>query len=186
MTALRSAFFPIAAFATVVLAHFAWANAFPERDPAQDRWAVVESEASVSSVGRYLESEGYWLGFSYAYPAAFAASAFGRYLERRRRADQAFAVGGITASWILAAAGCFLTGCCGSPILGVYLSLFGTSILPFAKPMLAGLTFLFVTLFWIWMVRRSGMSVTISPQVGICADPNCAREASCGPSDPRP
>lgn len=186
MTALRRTLFTMAAFVTVGLAHFAWVCVFPDRDPAQERWAVVESETRASSVGRYLESGGYWLGFSYAYPAAFAANAFGRYLESRRRANQAFAVGGITASWILVAVGCFLTGCCGSPMLGVYLSLFGTSILPFAKPLLAGLTFLFVTLFWIWMVRRSGVGIAISPLAENCTDPYCALDASCGPSDPRP
>lgn len=186
MTVLRRALFPMAAFVTVGLAHFAWVGAFPERDSAQDRWAAVEAEANVSWLGPYIESGGYWLGFSYAFPAAFAASAFRRYLERRRRADGAFAVGGITVSGILAAAGCFLTGCCGSPMLTVYLNLFGASFLPFAKPLMAGITFLFVTLSWIWMLRRSGMGETISPQAGICADPHCACDASCGPVDPRP
>lgn len=174
MTVLRCALFPIVAFATVGLAHFAWVGAYPDRDSAQEKWAAVEAEATASWLGPYFESGGYWLGFSYAYPAAFAASAFRRYLERRRRTDGAFAVGGITVSGILAAAGCFLTGCCGSPMLAVYLNLFGASFLPFARPLMAGITFVFVTLSWAWMIRRSGKVEIPSPEADSCADPHCA------------
>ena len=38
-------------------------------------------------------------------------------------------MGGITLSGFLAVAGCYLLGCCGSPMLAVYMSLFGVSFL---------------------------------------------------------
>ena len=41
-----------------------------------------------------------------------------------------------------------MLGCCGSPMLAVYLSLFGAAFLPWAKPLIALLTT--VTLFAAW------------------------------------
>lgn len=40
------------------------------------------------------------------------------------------------------ASGCFLLGCCGSPMLGVYLALFGAKALGAGKPLMAGITLL--------------------------------------------
>lgn len=64
------------------------------------------------------------------------------------------AIGGVTLSGVLAVAGCFLLGCCGSPMLAVYLSLFGAAFLPFAKPLVAGLTAASLVAGWWWMKRR--------------------------------
>ena len=55
----------------------------------------------------------------------------------------------------MAVAGCFLVGCCGSPMLGVYLSLFGAAFLPFAKPLAAGLSTLLILGSYWWMRRQS-------------------------------
>ncbi len=65
------------------------------------------------------------------------------------------AVGGITLSGFLVAAGCFLVGCCGSPMLGVYLSLFGARFLPLAKPLIAAVTTLMIAAAAVWMKCRT-------------------------------
>ena len=54
----------------------------------------------------------------------------------------------------LAVAGCFLIGCCGSPMLAVWISLFGAGFAPLAKPLVAILTTLSVGIGWAWMIQR--------------------------------
>ena len=63
--------------------------------------------------------------------------------------------GGVTFSGFMAVAGCFLVGCCGSPMLGVYLSLFGAAFLPFAKPLVAGISTLLIMGSYLWLRRMS-------------------------------
>src|SRR5208283_3790556 len=46
------------------------------------------------------------------------------------------AAGGLTLLGALMAGGCFLIGCCGSPMLAVYLSLFGAKALGLGKPLM--------------------------------------------------
>lgn len=45
-------------------------------------------------------------------------------------------VGGVSLSGALYGAGCFLIGCCGSPMLAVYVAIFGVSFLGFTKPII--------------------------------------------------
>jgi hypothetical protein len=63
-------------------------------------------------------------------------------------------LGGLTLTGFLAVAGCFLVGCCGSPMLVVYLNLFGAGFLPLAKPLVAVVTTLAIIGAWWWMKRR--------------------------------
>lgn len=152
--AIRRALLPAAVFAAVGALHFTWLGLFPEHDPAQDRWAAVAAPSTTSWVARYLERQDYWLGFSYALPLAFAVAAFRRYREERLCSARTLAVGGLTLSGVLCVVGCFLIGCCGSPMLGVYLGLFGAAFLPFARPLVAGLTTASLLVAWWWMERR--------------------------------
>ena len=151
----RRLILPTLVFVTVGLIHFAWLGMFPENDPAQARWQTVVAEESSSWLSRYLEAQSYWLGYSYALSLAFAAVALRRYQEKRMCAARNLAMGGITLTGFLAVAGCFLVGCCGSPMLGVYLSLFGASFLPLAKPLVAGLTTVMIAASYWWMRSRS-------------------------------
>ncbi len=144
---------PIAVFVLVAIVHFAWINVFPEQNPAQSRWATVLPVEELSWIGRYVEGQNYWLGYSYALSLAFAAVAFRRYREKNSVSGKTLALGGITFSGFLAFAGCFLLGCCGSPMLAVYLSLFGAGFLPLAKPLIAVVTTAFVGASWWWMTR---------------------------------
>lgn len=150
---LRRALLPLGVFLGVMLIHYLWSGLFPEQDPAQARWVSLPVAES-SWWQNYLETKNYWLGYSYALSLAFAAVALRRYLENRACQTRNLAIGGVTLTGFLAVAGCFLVGCCGSPMLVVYLNLFGASFLPLAKPLLAALTTVSILGAWWWLHRR--------------------------------
>lgn len=101
----------------------------------------------------YLSQQDYFLGFSYALAFAFAAWALLR-LRQDRKGSLVGALAGLSLGSILAAAGCFLVGCCGSPMLAVWLGLFGAKAVGLAKPVVAGVTALSVVGGYFWMRRR--------------------------------
>ncbi|MGO9121184.1 MAG: hypothetical protein ACLQPD_26690 [Desulfomonilaceae bacterium] len=174
---LRRAALPLAVFIVVALVHFCWLNVFPEQNPAQSRWATVLPVEEPSWINRYVDGQNYWLGYSYALSLAFAAVAFRRYREKNSISGKTFALGGITFSGFLAFAGCFMLGCCGSPMLAVYLSLFGAGFLPLAKPLIAVLTVIFVGTSWWWMSRSKPGDQFCEESGEICS--------CCGPEAPR-
>lgn len=162
-------------FSLVVTAHYVWTGLFPERDPAAARWAVVGASAAPSWIQLYLETQSYWLGFSYALSLTFAVYAWQRYREQRSGAAKNAALGGVTFSGLLAVAGCYLVGCCGSPMLAVYLSLFGAAFLPFAKPLVALVTSASILVAWWWLHRHCPSPVTPPPSGSSCAgDSDCS------------
>jgi hypothetical protein len=144
---------PLGVFTGVAVAHYVWSGLFPEVDPAQARWACLTA-SDASWLKRYLEIQGYWLGYSYALSLAFVIAALRRYRGERFCSAKPLAFGGVTLSGFLALAGCFLVGCCGSPMLVVYLSLFGAKFLPLAKPLVAMVTTISIIGAWWWMKRR--------------------------------
>ena len=158
MTSLRRKFrrflLPLGVFVGVAVAHYIWSGLFPEVDPAQARWATLPGVDAPSWLNRYLKTQSYWLGYSYALSLTFAAAALRRYREKRYCSAKTLALGGATLTGFLALAGCFLVGCCGSPMLVVYLSLFGAWFLPLAKPLVAIITTLSIIGAWWWMKRR--------------------------------
>ena len=172
---LRRFLLPMLVFVTVGLIHFVWFGVFPERNATQDRWQTVVTEESPPWVNRYLETQSYWSGYSYALSLAFVAVALRRYREERMCAARNLAVGGITVTGFLAVAGCFLVGCCGSPMLGVYLSLFGVSFLPFAKPLVAGLTTVLIAASYWWMRSHSRKEKSCEP----CCTPSSDSASGC-------
>lgn len=142
------------AFVIVLLVHLAWINLFPEIDPAQDSWIKVPVGESVGWLDKYIAGEHYWMGYAYALSIGFAAYALLLFVATRMETTGRFAVGSIGLSGFLAVFGCFLIGCCGSPMLGVYLSLFGASFLPFAKPLVALLMTVLIAASWVWLRRK--------------------------------
>lgn len=101
----------------------------------------------------YLHGQDYYVGFSYALGAAFAVWAVAQYLRTRQAALAAGAAGSLTLVGVLMAGGCFLIGCCGSPMLGVYLGLFGAKALGVGKPLMALVTI--VSVGWgYWYLSR--------------------------------
>jgi len=111
------------------------------------------ADTSAFGFGPYLRAQDYFLGFSYALGAAFAAWAVAQFSRRRQAALAAGAVGSLTLVGLLMAGGCFLIGCCGSPMLGVYLGIFGAKALGVGKPLTAAIT-LFSTGCGYWCLSR--------------------------------
>ena len=131
-----------------------------------DGWA----DAGVGSGGMwgfesYLNEQDFYMGFSYALGAAFAAWAIGQFIRTRQAAMATGAVGSITFVGVLMAAGCFLIGCCGSPMLGVYLGLFGAKALGIGKPLMTVVTVISVGWGYWYLSRRA--------YKGLCTDAGC-------------
>lgn len=147
---IRRAILPVMVFVVVMVAYYAWLGFFsPEA-----RWVLVDGDGTGKWFRRYLETQGYWMGYSYALSLTFAAVALRRYREERYCGARNLSIAGVTFSGFLAVAGCYLLGCCGSPMLIVYLNLLGTSFLPLAKPILAVMTTLTILGAWMWMNWR--------------------------------
>ncbi len=121
-------------------AHVSWYVLFPASNSAG--WGNVAPLFS-DSLRTYFTSGAPWLGASYALSAAFTAYALLIFRENRRKAA-AGAVGGLAAMGALYAVGCFAIGCCGSPMLPIYLGLLGGKIAGIGGPVMFGLTVLSV------------------------------------------
>lgn len=170
---LRRAALPLAVFLAVFAAHATWHALFPDTAPGQERWTSVPV-ASGSWLDAYIGGQAYFLGLSYASSLCFAVIAYRRFRERRTSADRNLALGGLTISGALAVAGCFLMGCCGSPMLAVYVSLLGAAFLPWTGPLTLALTLLSIAACWYW-IKRKERSLS---QGAEC----CERGSECHPS----
>jgi hypothetical protein len=103
-----------------------------------NKWAEI---SKVWYLGIYFRQQEYFIGLSYALAGGFTVFSLFRFFENRKN-GAAGMLGGTAIMAIIYWAGCFLIGCCGSPMLSVYLSLFGSSFLGFTKPIIFTVTFL--------------------------------------------
>ena len=115
------------------------------------QWVQVEE---VNWIQRYFGRQDYLLGFSYALAGSFTVYAFLKFLSNRG-GSMSGVVGGVTLTGVLYFGGCFLLGCCGSPILAVYLSLFGSSFLGFTKPLTLIVTLTSIAIGYLWLEKKS-------------------------------
>lgn len=115
---------------------------------------------------KYMGKQEYFIGASYALSFAFMMYAFLKYREKRKAALQAAAGSGFMA--IVLWLSCFLFGCCGSPMAGIYLNWLGLSSLNLPKAILFIITFVFVGLSYFWLMRKS---------------PCCTGDQCCGDGD---
>lgn len=136
-------------FLVVVGAHGAWIAS----RPACAEGGCCEGPPEPVGVAGYLEAQDYFLGLSYGLSGAFALYALWSFVEGRKAAAAA-AAGSLSMAGILSAFGCFLTGCCGSPMLAVYASFLGGTFLGFVKPLAFGVTLLSVAFGFAWLARR--------------------------------
>ena len=162
---------PVGVFAAAYTLHYIWLGLFPEQDPIQSQWLPLPAEGHW--LQRYVETRNYWLGYSYGLSAAFASAALLNYLKSPCWASRAYAIGGATFTGLLAVSGCFLVGCCGSPMLIVWLALFGAAFVPLAKPLVALVTTITIAAAWVWMLRRKA-----TQQVQIAQSPSVPPNAS--------
>jgi hypothetical protein len=142
---------PITAGLIVFGAHIAWYVLFPESNASG--WGNVVPSFS-DSLQTYSTSGAPWLGASYALSAAFTMYAMLIFRENRRKAA-AGAVGGLAAIGALYAVGCFALGCCGSPMLPIYLSLLGGKFAGVGGPLMFGLTLLSVGIGFLILGRKA-------------------------------
>lgn len=131
--------------------HVAWSVLFP--GPNASGWANVMPSFS-DSMQTYIACGAYWMGASYAVSAAFTAHALLIFRENRRTAA-AGAVGGLAAMGALYAVGCFAIGCCGSPMLPIYLSLLGGKVAGIGGPVMFGLTLLSIGVGFMILGRKA-------------------------------
>ncbi len=143
---MKRTLYPALAFLGVFMLHGAylfWSAA---------RWVSIDNASPLS---RYLHQQDYFMGLSYGLAAAFTVYSFMRFAGGQR-GGLTGAIGGITMTGVLYFCGCFLLGCCGSPMLAVYLSLFGSSYAGFTKPIVLIVTIISIGLSWLWMQRKTG------------------------------
>lgn len=139
---------PAAGFLGVLAIHAGWRLAHLA---SASVWADLASYQS-GPAHTYVASGDVLLGISYGAATALALYGISR-TALNRRAGVAGAVGGLSLGGLLAVAGCFLVGCCGSPMLAVWASLFGTRALGGGKFVTAGLTLASVAGGWWWLNR---------------------------------
>lgn len=168
--------FPLAlgVLGAVLALHFLWFARFGPRTG----WVRLDDASAPSPLRAYLETQDVWLGLTYAASFAFAAVTLRRHREERFCSATTLSVGGVTLTGFLAVAGCYLIGCCGSPMLAVYLSLFGAKFLPFAKPLVFAVTLLLLGATWGWTDRRRRRAAALPAA-------SCERSGAVGSMDPR-
>ncbi len=149
----------VAVFAGVLLGHFFYVTRTTTTAKSGGPWASYSfDQPTESRFARYIGPGDHWLGLSYALAGSFATFCFGHILRLRRQALVASA-GGLTLSGVLWASVCFLTGCCGSPMLPIYLGLFGPKFMSITKPLTFGLTLLSIVVGYAWMLKRAEKAI---------------------------
>ena len=144
---------PVVTFAAVFVLHALYVR--HTSTTVADGWADAGmAETGWWGLGPYFQAQDYYPGFSYALGLAFAVWAVGQSILSRRAATAAGAAGSITLVGVLMAAGCFLMGCCGSPMLAVYMGVFGAKALGAGKPLMALITLLSVSCGYWCLSRR--------------------------------
>ena len=158
-------YIPLAVFGLTFLSHFAY---FYLSKTWFSPWVMVGDQNNLI-LRSYFEQQEYFLGFSYALALAFLAFSFLMVLERKKGGYKGV-FGGLSLVTLLYIFGCFLIGCCGSPMLAVYLGLFGASFLGLTKPIVTGLTIVSVVLGYFWLQKKENCQS--------CADNACKKPPS--------
>jgi hypothetical protein len=162
---------PAVVFIAIFVAHALYVGACAASAPSG--WTDFGISAHVAGplgLGAYWRGQDYFIGFSYALAAAFATWSLSRSILFRqgRTITAGAAAGGVTLLGALMAGGCFLIGCCGSPMLAVYLSLFGAKALGLGKPLMALVTVVSVSCGYWFLSRRFTRG---SDCIGNCCSP---------------
>ena len=145
----NKAFIPSIVFVLTFLSHFGY---IVLSKTLFSPWVTVANQNNLIIKG-YFEQKDYFIGFSYALALSFLAFSFLKILERKKGGYKGF-FGGLSLVTVLYIFGCFLIGCCGSPMLVVYLTLFGSSFLGLIKPIVAILTTISVIIGYFWLRKK--------------------------------
>ena len=157
-------------FLALLAGHFLYITRSVSTASGGGQWASYEFERlEESRLSRYLEPGEYWLGLSYGLAGAFATFCLIRAI-RMRRESLAESAGGFALSGLLWATACFFTGCCGSPMLPIYLGLLGPKFLDVTKPLMFGLTLLSIVIGYAWMLKRARKAKLKNVNTGLYED----------------
>lgn len=162
----KKIFYPLVAFVVVFVLHAIYS--IWQGIQISKQWFQVEN---INLLLLYLERQDYFMGLAYALAGSFTVYAFLKFLRNRKK-GVAGVVGGVTLIGILYIAGCFLLGCCGSPMLVVYLSLFGSSFLGFTKPLVLMLTTISVVIGYFWINKKTKTSQSYCTEDDKCREEN--------------
>ena len=144
--------YPIAAFFVTAATHISY-SLWKIYDVAS-KWVQLEGTSWISG---YLQSYDYFLSLSYASTAAFTVYAV-MLLRANKKSSSTGILGGLTLGGALYFGVCFMLGCCGSPMLAVYLGLFGSSFLGLAKPLVLIVTLISISIAIFILKRRTKCS----------------------------
>ncbi len=116
-------------------------------------WADMPALSLADLFEKYYADSEYIIGLSVACSFAFAAFVLQRtFLQTQMKLATVTGVSGL--STFMAVFGCFLVGCCGSPMLAVYVSIFGAAFAPLAKWLTLTVTLTSIGLGY-WWIRRN-------------------------------
>ncbi len=144
-----------AAFLMILTGHFFYVTRDVATSTRDESWASFEfDQPKESRWVRYIDPGEYWVGFSYGLAGAFAAFVLVRAI-RMRRESLAASAGGLAVGGLVWAGVCFFVGCCGSPLLPVYLGLLGPKFLGITKPLAFALTVISIGVGYRLMIKRA-------------------------------
>ena len=141
-------------FTAILAGHFLYKTQHGSTSEGSGPWAAYTfDQPEESRLDRYIEPGEYWVGFSYGLAGAFATFCLIRAVQMRRRSLAASA-GGLAISGLLGVTFCFFAGCCGSPMLPVYLGLLGPNFLSVTRPLTFGITVVSIGVACAMMLRK--------------------------------
>lgn len=152
---------PVSAFLIAWGVHYLWLSFSTAEIAIQTQWVSFDPPP-LSAWQRYFSTQAYFISYAYSLSFAFAVISFRRYRENQICSRTTLGITGLGLSGLSSLGACFFAGCCGSPMLSVYLSFLGTKFLPFAKPLVALLTTVMVGGAWYWsrVKRRLAIATT--------------------------
>jgi hypothetical protein len=141
---------PFLAGLAVFLAYAGW-KVLHTGAASADEWGTV-AEPVADRLRTFLTGGEFWMGASYALSAGFTAFALSVFRENHKKAAVG-AAGGVAVAGVIYGLGCFLLGCCGSPMLPIYIGLLGGKWAKISGPLMFGVTLASVAL-GVRMLRR--------------------------------
>ena len=156
--------FIAAAFLITLSLHFFLDSASLEPN---DNWAdaaELTQQTKPTGYELYFTEGEYILGLSYAMAIACTILALSRFKFDKSKGILGI-FSGVTLSAALYAFGCFLIGCCGSPMAVVYAGLLGSSFLGFTKPFVFIITLLSIGIGYRLMLKK--------PEGKVCSTDGC-------------
>lgn len=165
---------PLLVFITVWIIHYIWIIYFPEIDETQLQWAPVGHSTAIELFKGYIASKSYFLSYTYALSFAFAYFNYRNYQEKKACSPGKIPlISSIGITSILSVSGCFLIGCCGSPMLAVYLTWFGAGFVPIAKPLIAILSTLMIFGMYFISIRKNSRILSNNQDTNCNCNCNC-------------